>query len=99
MTRQQYNFYVYILSSESGALYIGITNDLQRRIEEHTAEINESFTKKYKCKNLVYYEHFNDVRQAIQREKEIKKWRREKKIKLINSINPKWDDMYRGWAN
>jgi len=99
MSRTHYDFYVYIMASESGVLYIGVTNDLTRRIEEHKNGIQESFTKKYKCKNLVYYEHYDDINQAIYRETEIKKWRREKKITLIKSINPLWKDLYSDWVN
>jgi putative endonuclease len=71
-------------------LYIGVTNDLERRVYEHsTGEVN-GFTKKYNCHFLIYYEHFTHIEHAIDREKEIKKWRREKKDKLISSLNPEW---------
>lgn len=90
----QYIFYVYIMASNSGTLYTGFTNDLTRRVCEHKKDINEGFTKKYKCHKLVYYEYYNDVKIAITREKEIKKWRRAKKEELIKNMNPKWKDLY-----
>jgi len=94
MNYRNYNFYVYIMASGSGTLYIGVTNDLIRRVYEHKEKIIEGFTKKYFCTKLVYYEHFSDINSAITREKEIKKWRREKKENLIKGINPHWNDLY-----
>lgn len=94
MGKREYNFYVYIMASASGTLYIGMTNDLIRRIVEHKEGKIEGFGKKYSCKKLVYYEHHKYVYNAIEREKEIKKWRREKKQNLIKSINPHWNDLY-----
>jgi putative endonuclease len=70
-----------------------MTNDLERRIYEHKNKIFEGFSKKYNLNKLVYYEYTNDVNAAIRREKEIKKWRREKKNKLIESMNPEWKDL------
>lgn len=75
-------------------LYIGVTKNLIKRVEEHKNEINEGFTKKYQTKNLVYYEYFTDIRQAIHREKELKGWSRKKKITLIQDKNPTWKDLY-----
>jgi putative endonuclease len=86
-----YNFYVYITTNpEKTVLYVGVTNDLNSRIYQHTANSgkSETFAGKYYCYNLVYYEHFTHIEYAIAREKEIKKWRREKKDALIESINP-----------
>jgi putative endonuclease len=88
-----YNFYVYITTNPAKTvLYIGVTNDLTRRISEHTANKGNSstFAGKYFCYNLVYYEHFHDINYAIAREKELKKWRREKKVRLIETVNPDW---------
>jgi putative endonuclease len=88
-----YNFYVYITTNPAKTvLYIGVTNDLTRRIFEHTENKGngESFAGKYYCYNLVFYEHFSNITHAIEREKELKKWRREKKVQLIESTNPKW---------
>ncbi len=91
---QNKQYYVYILSSISGVLYIGMTNNLKRRIWEHKQGLIEGFTKKYNEKKLVYYEITTDVLAAIEREKQVKKWRREKKVALIESMNPLWKDLY-----
>jgi putative endonuclease len=69
---KQHNYHVYILASNSGTLYIGVTNDLARRVSEHKLELIEGFTKKYKCKKLVYYETYSDINQAITQEKTLK---------------------------
>jgi len=90
---RDYNFYVYIMASFKGTLYIGVTNDLERRVSEHQAEIYEGFSKQYKCKKLIYYEYFTDIRDAIDREKQIKKWGRAKKEILIDSMNSNWEDL------
>ena len=87
------NFYVYILSSLSGTLYVGLTDNLKRRIEEHRLGLVDSFTKKYKVNRLVYYEIFRDADVAEGREKQIKKYRREKKIALFAKSNPRWEDL------
>lgn len=71
-------------------IYIGLTNDLERRVYEHENGEVKGFTKKYNCYYLVYYEHFSFIEHAIDREKELKKWRREKKDRLISSFNPEW---------
>jgi putative endonuclease len=71
-------------------LYIGVTSDLQKRVYEHEHSLIDGFTKKYNCYFLVYYEHFQQVEDAINREKQLKKWRREKKENLIKEINPEW---------
>jgi putative endonuclease len=90
-------YYVYILSSKTGTLYVGITNDLQRRMYEHKNGLIEGFTKKYGVNRLVYFEQIEDVEQAILREKQIKKWRRSKKIELIKSTNFQWVDLSEDW--
>ena len=88
-------FYVYILASKiGGTLYIGVTNDLLRRVAQHKAKLAEGFTKKYGVDRLVYFECFEDIEQAIHREKRLKKWPREWKIKLIEESNPNWGDLY-----
>jgi putative endonuclease len=88
-------YYVYILASKrNGTLYTGVTNDLVRRVGEHKAGTNEGFTKRYKVDRLVYFESTNDVRDAIKREKQIKKWLRKWKVELIESRNPEWKDLY-----
>ena len=87
-------FCIYILSSEKKTLYIGIANDLVRRVWEHREGFVEGFTKKYDIKQLVYYEVTDDVDSAIAREKQLKNWRREKKELLIQKMNPNWQDLY-----
>jgi putative endonuclease len=86
-------YHVYILSSASGVLYTGVTNHLERRATEHKGELCAGFTERYKVTRLVYFEGFGDVRDAITREKQIKRWRREKKLALIRGINPKFRDL------
>ncbi len=88
------SFYVYILSSFKKVLYVGITSNLRRRIWEHREGVVSGFTKKYHINMLVYYEVHDDPETAIKREKQLKRWRREKKIKLIESMNPEWKDLY-----
>lgn len=90
-------YYVYFMASDSGTLYVGVTGHLEGRVNQHkNGEVN-GFTKEYKCHKLVYYEEFNDVEQAILREKQIKRWRREKKENLIKKINPGWRDLSEDW--
>jgi putative endonuclease len=88
-------YYVYILASKkNGTLYLGMTNDLVRRVYEHKNNLLEGFSKKYNIHHLVYFEVCEDIRAAIQREKNIKKWRRQWKIELIEKSNPDWKDLY-----
>lgn len=87
--------YLYILSSgRNGTLYVGVTSDLVKRIEEHRQKLVEGFTKKYGVTNLVYFETFKDIREAIIRERQIKEWKRKWKTELIQSMNPYWRDLY-----
>jgi putative endonuclease len=89
------SFYVYILASRiGGTLYIGVTNDLVRRVWEHKLSEAESFTKEYDVNRLVYFECFDDIEAAIHREKRLKKWTRAWKIALIEKDNPNWIDLY-----
>jgi len=91
-------YYVYILTSNrNGTLYIGVTNNLERRISEHQQGIADGFTKKYHVHHLVYYETTNDVNAALQREKQLKKWNRKWKLKLIEKENPDWKDLITGF--
>jgi putative endonuclease len=92
-----HDYYVYIVASRSRVLYIGVTNDLPRRIWEHQHKLLPGFTSKYNVSQLVYFEDFRNVRDAIAREKQLKGWRREKKIMLIESTNPAWRDLSRDW--
>ena len=86
----QDNYYVYIMASRSRVLYIGVTNDLSRRTSEHRLGLIAGFTKKYHVDRLVYYEYFISIRAAIAREKQLKGWRRARKIELIETMNPYW---------
>ena len=87
-------YFVYIIASKkNGTLYIGVTNNLQRRIYEHKNELIDGFTKKYKIKTLVYYEIHTEIEEAIKREKALKKWNRAWKINLIEKSNPNWNDL------
>jgi len=88
------NYYVYILASRrNGTLYIGLTNNLARRIYEHKNNLLDGFTKKYKVQNLVYAEEFKNIHDAIKRQKQLKKWNRKWKVQLIEKENPDWIDL------
>jgi putative endonuclease len=91
-----HQFYVYILFNHSRTLYVGVTNDLVRRVQEHRLGKVGGFTAKYKINQLAYYESSIDVRHAIRREKQIKGWTRAKKIALIEGVNPHWHDLSNG---
>ena len=95
---KDYEYWVYIVASSSGTLYIGMTNDLERRMREHKSGEFEGFASKYGCDRLVYYEKFDQVLKAIGREKQLKGWRREKKILLIERMNPRWADLAESWG-
>jgi putative endonuclease len=95
MTPKKY--WVYIVASRSGTLYIGMTNDLHKRVAEHRSGEIEGFSSKYHCDRLVYWESFDDVLKAISREKQLKGWRRSKKIALIEFTNPRWEDLAEKW--
>ena len=88
-------YYIYLLASKkNGTLYIGVTNDLIQRLWQHKNDVHEGFTKKYGVHRLVWYESTTDIEAAIRREKQMKKWRRQWKINLIEKKNPNWDDLY-----
>jgi putative endonuclease len=92
---REHHYYVYILASQiGGTLYIGVTNDLIRRVYEHKTKAAEGFTRKYGVDRLVYFEYFDHIEHAIHREKRLKKWPRAWKIALIEKDNPNWDDLY-----
>ena len=94
----QKSYYVYFLSNwNNKVLYIGVTNDLTRRIHEHRQKLIPGFTEKYNVNKLVYYEETSDVIAAISREKQLKKWRREKKNALVNGVNAEWQDLSLAW--
>ena len=90
-------YYVYILASASGVLYTGVTNNLLARVGRHRLKLVPGFTQRYNVTRLVYFEEFADIRGAIAREKEIKAWRREKRVALIQSMNPAWSDLAADW--
>ncbi len=93
------NYFVYILASRiGGTLYVGVTNDLARRVHQHRSGIAEGFTKRYGVRRLVYFEQFDDPGYAIEREKRLKRWRRDWKIRLIEEANSDWADLYPGIA-
>ena len=92
------NYYTYILASKrNGTLYIGVTNDLVRRVHEHKNHIIKGFTERYNVNMLVYFEQTADIREALQREKQLKKWNRKWKLELIEKLNPEWEDLSKDW--
>ena len=95
---QDRQYYVYILTNSTRTLYVGVTSDLERRMYEHKSKLVPGFASKYNVTWLAYYEQTSDVRTAIAREKQIKGWRRSKKIALIESPNPRWKDLSLEWG-
>ena len=96
---KDHEYFVYIVSSRSGTLYIGMTNSICRRALQHKSGEIEGFASKYGCNRLVYYESFDDVHRAIGREKQLKGWTRAKKIALIENQNPEWKDLTVTWRD
>ena len=94
---KEHNYSVYMIASRSRVLYIGMTSDLHRRVWEHTNDLIEGFTRQYQCHRLVYFESFDDVNNAIDREKQLKRWNRTKKEWLISQRNPTWEDLAADW--
>lgn len=93
-----HQFWVYIMTNKgNNVFYVGFTNDLKRRVFEHKNKINPGFTAMYKCNKLIYFEEHNQAEQGIQREKLLKKWKREWKKELISGMNPEWNDLSEGW--
>jgi len=90
-------FYVYLLASKSRRLYVGVTNNLERRLFEHKSKQIDGFTKQYNIDRLVYFEQTTDILSAITREKQLKSWNRSKKIALIETVNPTWEDLSSEW--
>ena len=94
------NYYVYILTNwDDSVMYIGVTNNLERRLYEHHNHLADGFTKKYNVHKLVYYEYTNDVYSALAREKQLKGWTRTKKNTLVTKANPTWKDLSKEWKN
>jgi len=94
---QEQAYSTYIMASRSHTLYIGVTGDLHKRVFQHNWQEHEGFTARYNCDRLVWFEQHQEVHKAIVREKELKGWRRSKKIALIESVNPAWIDLSRDW--
>lgn len=91
-------YFIYIIANIiRSTLYIGVTNNLERRMYEHKQGIFEGFSKKYNLRHLMYFEEFSDIHEAIAREKQLKKWKRAWKNKLIEGFNPKWEDLSEKW--
>lgn len=90
-------YYVYIMTNRSRTLYVGMTNNIKQRVHQHKNKLVDGFTERYNIDRLLYFESFGDVYSAIAREKTIKGWLREKKIELINSHNPEWQDISLKW--
>jgi len=90
---RDHNYYVYIMASLSRTIYVGVTNDLRRRVSEHKLGQTDGFTKRYRCNRLVWFEHTGHIEGAIIREKQLKSWRREKKFALVEACNPEWRDL------
>jgi putative endonuclease len=97
MACQQRYYFVYIMTNRSKTLYTGVTNGLVRRVYEHKTKVNDGFTSRYKIDRLAYYERYTSIHQALAREKQIKGWRRIRKIELIVSMNPTWADLAADW--
>ena len=95
---KEHEYFVYIVCSRSGTLYIGMTNSIYRRALQHKRGVIQGFASEYECNRLVYYEGFDDVHKAIGREKQLKGWTRAKKIALIESKNPRWEDFADTWG-
>jgi putative endonuclease len=96
--KDEYRYWVYIVASKTGTLYAGMTGDLYTRIMQHKAGEIEGFSKTYGCNRLVHYAGCNQVIVMINREKQIKSWRRKKKIDLIEKTNPRWEDLAKNWG-
>jgi len=95
---REYHFYIYVMQSASRrALYIGMTNDLRKRVYQHRNHATDGFTDDYNATRLVYWESFEDVGNAIEREKQLKGWRRKKKLRLVERMNPGWKDLAADW--
>lgn len=100
MYKTQHQYYIYILASKkNGTLYIGVTNNLERRVLEHKEKVNEGFSSRYNVNMLVYFESFQYINDAILREKRLKKWNRQWKINLIEEENKEWNDLSEDWYN
>jgi putative endonuclease len=96
----EHRYFVYLLTNwNHRVMYVGVTNDLERRVFEHKHKLLKGFTEKYNVNQLVYFEETSDIGAALAREKEIKKWRREKKNRLVSGVNPSWEDLSKDWGS
>ena len=98
-TRREHRYFVYIMSSQTRVLYIGVTNHLERRVQQHRDGTGSAFTARYRVSRLVHYEETSDVRAALERERHLKGWTRARKVALIESMNPDWQDLSEAWAD
>ena len=96
--RREHRYWVYIMSSQTCVLYIGVTNDLERRVQQHKDGVGSAFTARYRVKRLVHYDETTDVHAALERERHLKGWTRARKIELIESMNPEWSDLSADWT-
>ena len=94
---RDHNYYVYIMASWTRVIYTGVTNDLEVRLYQHRTANDNSFASQYRTRRLVYFEHYTRIDDAIAREKQLKGWRRDRKIGLIESMNPDWKDLSEDW--
>jgi len=100
MYKTTHQYFVYILASKkNGVIYIGVTNDLERRVFEHKSKVTKGFTSRYNVDKLVYFEHFLNINETIKREKRLKKWNRQWKIELIEKENAAWKDLAEEWGS
>lgn len=95
--RKTFEYFVYVMANKTRMIYVGVTNDLERRVYEHKNKLIRGYTSKFNLNKLVYFESVSDVTVAMEREKELKGWVRRKKTSLANSINPEWKDLSEGW--
>jgi putative endonuclease len=95
---REHKYYVYFIASKSRVLYIGITNNLERRVWEHQHDVIDGFSKQYRCHRLVYFESYDRGQNAIRREKQLKRRNRAKKVWLIERFNPTWEDLWAEWG-
>ena len=99
VSRREHRYFVYIMSSQTRVLYIGVTNNLDLRVQQHKAGAGSAFTAKYRVKHLVHYDETSDVHAALERERHLKGWTRARKIALIEEMNPTWQDLSAGWSD
>jgi len=97
--RREHRYFVYIMSSQTRVLYVGVTNSLERRVQQHKEGVGSAFTARYRVKNLVHYEETSDVHAALERERHLKGWTRARKVALIESENPEWQDLSEAWSD